>query len=146
MSNVPPIPPGYHSLTPSLILKDAHHAIEFYVKAFGAEQRMRLSTPDGKVAHAEIMIGDSIVMLSEASREPATSANLYLYVPNVDAVVARAASAGAQITMPPADMFWGDRWGRVTDPFGVRWDIATHTEDLTPEEISQRAAKAAPAG
>jgi uncharacterized glyoxalase superfamily protein PhnB len=129
-------------LTTSLILKDAHLALEFYVKAFGAQQRMRLSTPDGKIAHAEIQIGDSIVMLTEASREAATSANVYMYVPNVDAVVARAASAGAQITMPPADMFWGDRYGRVVDPFGVRWDVATHTEDLTPEEISQRAAKA----
>src|SRR5262245_54911868 len=104
---VPPIPPGYHSLTPSLILKDAHRALEFYVKAFGAQQRMRLTAPDGTIAHAEIQIGDSVVMLTEAAREAATSANLYLYVPDVDAVVARAASAGAEITSAPADMFWG---------------------------------------
>src|SRR5262245_8111535 len=145
-SNVPPVPPGYHSLTPSLILKDAHLALDFYVKAFGAQQRMRLTSPDGKIAHAEIQIGNSVVMLTEAAREAPTSANLYFYVPDVDAVIARAASAGAEITMAPADMFWGDRWGRVTDPFGVRWDIATHTEDLTPEEISARAAKAAAPG
>jgi PhnB protein len=145
MSKVPHIPAGYHVVTSSLILKDAARALEFYARAFGAEQRMRLSTPDGKVAHAELQIGDSIVMVSEAIREPATSANLYLYVPDVDAVIARAGAAGGQITMPPTDMFWGDRFGRVTDPFGVRWDIATHKEDVTPEEISRRAAQATPA-
>jgi PhnB protein len=132
MSKVSYIPSGYRTVTCALALKDADRALEFYARAFGAEQRMRLSTPDGKVAHAEMQIGDSIVMLSEALRDPVTSASLYLYVPNVDEVVARAGAAGAQITMPPTDMFWGDRFGRVTDPFGVRWDIATHTEDLSP--------------
>jgi PhnB protein len=144
MSKVPHVAPGYHTVTSALVLKDAHRALEFYARAFGAEQRMRLSTPDGKIAHAEMQVGDSIVMLSEALREPVTSASLYLYVPNVDEVVARAAAAGAQVTMPPADMFWGDRFGRVTDPFGVRWDIATHKEDVSPEEVARRAAKASP--
>jgi PhnB protein len=144
MPNVPHIPSGYHTVTSALALKDAHRALEFYARAFGAEERMRLSTPDGTLAHAELQIGDSIVMVSEASREPVTSASLYLYVPNVDDVVARAAAAGAQVTMPPADMFWGDRFGRVTDPFGVRWDVATHQEDVSPEEMARRAAKAFP--
>lgn len=144
MSKVHHTPPGYHTLTPSLVLKDAARALEFYARAFGAEQRMRLSTPDGKVAHAEMQIGDSIIMVSEALRETATSASLYLYVPDVDEVVARAAKAGAKVTMPPTDMFWGDRFGRVEDPFGVRWEVATHTEDLSPEEIGRRAAEQPP--
>lgn len=144
MSKVHHMPPGYHTLTPSLVLKDAARALEFYARAFGAEQRMRLSTPDGKVAHAEMQIGDSIIMVSESLREAATSASLYLYVPDVDEVVARAAKAGAKVTMPPTDMFWGDRFGRVEDPFGVRWEVATHTEDLSPEEIGRRAAEQPP--
>jgi len=143
MANVKPIPPGYHSLTPYLSLRQADRAIEFYKKAFGAEERFRMPTPDGRVAHAEMQIGDSIFMLTEAIEEPVTSASLYLYVADVDAVFARAVAAGAQPAMQPADMFWGDRFGRVTDPFGVRWSIATHTEDVVPEEIGKRAAAAA---
>jgi PhnB protein len=143
MPTVKPIPEGFHTVTPFLVLKDAHRAIEFYKRAFGAEERFRMPTPDGKVGHAELQIGDSIVMLSEAIQEPITSASMYLYVPNVDAVCQRAVAAGAQATMPPTDMFWGDRFGRVTDPFGVRWGIATHTEDVSPEEIGRRAAQAA---
>jgi len=142
MADVKPVPQGYHSVTPSLALKDAHRAIEFYRKAFGAEERFRMPTPDGKVAHAELQIGDSIVMLTEAIQEPVTSASLYLYVPNADAVYQRAVAAGAEPTMQVADMFWGDRFGRVTDPFGVRWGIATHKEDLSPDEIGRRAAQA----
>ena len=142
MSNVKPIPEGYHAVTPFLVLKDAHRAIEFYKRAFGAEERFRMPTPDGKVAHAELQIGDSVVMLSEAIQEPATSASMYLYVPNVDAVCQRAVAAGAEAAMPPTDMFWGDRFGRVVDPFGVRWGIATHNEDLSPQEIGRRAAQA----
>ena len=141
MSNVKPIPEGYHAVTPFLVLKDAHRAIEFYKRAFGAEERFRMPTPDGKVAHAELQIGDSVVMLSEAIQEPVTSASMYLYVPNVDAVVQRAIAAGAQATMPVADMFWGDRFGSVSDPFGVRWGIATHIEDVAPEELGKRAAE-----
>ncbi len=142
MSNVKPIPEGYHTVTPFLVLKDAHRAIEFYKRAFGAEERFRMPTPDGKVAHAELQIGDSVVMLSEAIQEPVTSASMYLYVPNVDAVCQRAVAAGAEAAMPPTDMFWGDRFGRVVDPFGVRWGIATHKEDLSPQEIGRRAAQA----
>ena len=144
MSKVHYIPAGYRTVTPFLVLKDAHQALEFYARAFGAEQRMRLSTPDGKVAHAEMQIGDSIIMLSEALRDPVTSANLYLYVPNVDEFVARAATAGAKITMPPTDMFWGDRFGRVVvsvrRPLGHR-----HPQGgLSPEEITRRAAQDRP--
>jgi len=142
MSNVKPIPEGYHAVTPFLVLKEAHRAIEFYKRAFGAEERFRMPTPDGKVAHAELQIGDSVVMLSEAIQEPVTSASMYLYVPNVDAVCQRAVAAGAEAAMPPTDMFWGDRFGRVVDPFGVRWGIATHKEDLSPQEIGRRAAQA----
>ncbi len=142
MSNVKPVPDGYHTVTPYLSLKDAHRAIDFYKKAFGAEERSRMPTPDGKILHAEIKVGDSTVMLTEALQEPVTSASMYLYVSNVDAVFERAVAAGAQPTMPVADMFWGDRYGRVTDPFGVRWAIATHKEDLSPEEIGKRAAQA----
>ena len=142
MSNVKPIPEGYHAVTPFLVLKEAHRAIEFYKRAFGAEERFRMPTPDGKVAHAELQIGDSVVMLSEAIQEPVTSASMYLYVPNVDAVCQRAVAAGAEAAMPPTDMFWGDRFGRVIDPFGVRWGIATHKEDLSPQEIGRRAAQA----
>ena len=141
MAKVNFVPEGYRTVTASLVLKDAHRAIEFYKKAFGAEERFRMPTPDGKIAHAELQIGDSIVMLSEVMREPVTSASLYLYVPNVDAVVQRAIAAGAQATMPVADMFWGDRFGSVSDPFGVRWGIATHIEDVAPDEIGKRAAE-----
>jgi len=101
-----------------------------------------MPAPDGKVAHAELQIGDSIVMLTEATQEPVTSASIHLYVPNADAVFERAVAAGAQTNMPVTDMFWGDRFGRVIDPFGVRWGIATHNEDVSPEEIGRRAAQA----
>jgi uncharacterized glyoxalase superfamily protein PhnB len=143
MSSVRPIPEGYHCVTPMLSLEGAHRAMEFYARAFGAEERFRMAMPDGRIAHAEMQIGDSIVMLSEAVREPVTSASLYLYVTDADAVFARAVAAGARVTMPVADMFWGDRFGSVIDPFGVRWGIATHREDLTSEEIARRAAQAA---
>jgi PhnB protein len=143
MANVKSIPEGYHTVTPFLVLKDAHRALEFYAKAFGAEERFRMKTPDGKVSHSEIQIGDSIVMVTDAMHEPVTSASIYLYVPDVDAVFKRAVGAGAQAAMQPTDMFWGDRFGRVTDPFGVRWAIATHVEDVSPDEIARRAAKMA---
>src|SRR5262245_19488211 len=139
MSPVRPIPEGYHAVTPSLCLEGAERAIAFYAKAFGAVERFRMPTPDGRIAHAELQIGDSRVMLSDAIREPATSASLYLYVTDADAVFARAVGAGARVTMPVADMFWGDRCGSVVDPFGVRWGIATHREDHTSEEITRRA-------
>jgi PhnB protein len=142
-----PIPEGYHTVTPYLAVDDAADAIEYYKKAFGAKERMRMKAPDGKIGHAEIEIGDSLVMLSDpfpqASTRPpkelgGTSASVFLYVEDVDAVVKQAVDSGATITMEVADQFWGDRFGTVTDPFGHLWSIATHVEDLTEEEIAER--------
>ena len=142
MANVKPVPDEYHTVTPLLCLEEADRAIEFYKKAFGAEEVFRMPTPDGKVAHAEIKVGDSTLMLTEAMQEAPTSSSMYMYVADADAVYERAVSAGATPVMAVADMFWGDRFGRLTDPFGVRWGIATRREDLTPQEINQRAAEA----
>jgi PhnB protein len=142
-----PIPEGYHALTPYLAVDDAAQAIEYYRKAFGAKERVRMETPDGKIGHAELEIGDSLVMLSDtfppASTRPpkelgGTSASVFMYAEDVDAVVKQAVDAGATVTMEVADQFWGDRFGTVTDPFGHVWSIATHVEDLTPEEIAER--------
>jgi PhnB protein len=142
-----PIPEGYHALTPYLAVDDAAQAIEYYRKAFGAQERVRMETPDGKIGHAELEIGDSLVMLSDtfpqASTRPpkelgGTSASVFMYAEDVDAVVKQAVGAGATVTMEVADQFWGDRFGTVTDPFGHVWSIATHVEDLTPEEIAER--------
>ena len=144
---VKPIPEGYHAVTPSLTVKDGAKAIEFYKKAFGAQERMRLPGPDGRLMHAELQVGDSIVMLGEempemGCKEPASvgavSSSLYLYVPDVDAAFNRAVQAGAKALMPPADMFWGDRFGTVEDPSGHRWGLATHKEDPTPAEMEKR--------
>jgi PhnB protein len=144
---VRPIPEGYHTVTPSLTIRDAARAIEFYRQAFGATELMRMPGPGGKIMHAEIRIGDSIVMLSDefpdmASRSPeslgGTPGSLFLYVEDVDAVMARATKAGAKVTLPAQEMFWGDRFGHVVDPFGHAWGIATHKEDLTPDEIVRR--------
>lgn len=143
-------PEGYHSMTPYLTVRGAARAIEFYKRAFGAKERMRMPGAEGKIGHAELQIGDSIIMLSDespemGSRSPETlggsASSIFLYVENVDAIVARAVEAGAKVAMPVQDMFWGDRFGRVTDPFGHGWGIATHTEDLTPEEIAKRMPK-----
>lgn len=136
---VKPIPEGHRTITPFLNLKDCDKAIEFYKKAFGAEERERHNTPDGRVAHAELQIGDSLVMLSEAMQAPPTQASLWLYVTDCDALWNRAVAAGAQIKMPLADMFWGDRWGSLSDGFGNSWSIATHKEDVSPEELGKRA-------
>ena len=136
MSKVKSIPDGFHTVTVYLSVEGAVRAIEFYAKAFGAKERMRLATPDGRIAHAEIAIGDSIVMLTDAIREPVTSASIYLYVDNVDAVYERAIAAGAEARMPVTDMFWGDRYCKMTDPFGHEWSIATHVQDLSPEQIA----------
>jgi PhnB protein len=145
---VKPIPQGYHSVTPYLTVKGAAPAIEFYKRAFGAQEVERMPGPDGNsVMHAELKIGDSIVMLSDefpqaGTRSPQTlggsTGYLFLYVPDVDAAFKRAVDAGAKATMPPADMFWGDRFGKVSDPFGHEWGLATHKEDLSPEEIRKR--------
>jgi len=141
------IPEGYHTLTPSLTVKDGAKAIEFYKKAFGAQERMRLAGPDGRLMHAELQVGDSIVMLGEEMPEMgckapvsvgAVSSSLYVYVADVDAAFTRAVEAGAKALMPPADMFWGDRFGTVEDPSGHRWGLATHKEDPSPAEMEKR--------
>lgn len=143
-----PIPDGYHSITPYLTVKGAAEAIDFYKKAFGAVEKLRMPAPDGSIMHAEIQIGDSVVMLGEENPQmgavgPKTlggaPAGLMIYVEDVDASFARAASAGATVKMPVADMFWGDRYGRLEDPFGHLWSIGTHKEDLTPEQLDERA-------
>ena len=148
---VKPIPDGYHTATPYLTLDDAAAAIAYYEKAFGAKERVRMDTPDGKVGHAELEIGDSFVMLSDefpqgSTRSPkelgGTSAGVFMYVADVDAVVKRAVDAGATVTMEVADQFWGDRFGSIRDPFGHSWSIATHVEDVTPEQVAERARKA----
>ena len=138
-----PIPENYHALTPSLAVENAAQAIEFYKRAFGAKERGRMPGPGGMIAHAELEIGDSLVMLSDAlpqstTRPPSelsgTSASIFMYVDDVDAVVKRAVDAGATIEMEVADQFWGDRFGSVQDPFGHLWSIATHVEDVPPED------------
>jgi PhnB protein len=148
---VKPIPDGYHTATPYLTLDDAAAAIAYYEKAFGAKERVRMDTPDGKVGHAELEIGDSLVMLSDefpqgSTRSPkelgGTSAGVFMYVEDVDAVVKRAVDAGATVTMEVADQFWGDRFGSIRDPFGHSWSIATHVEDVTPEQVAERAREA----
>jgi PhnB protein len=147
-----PIPEGHRTVTPYLTLKGAAKAIDFYKRAFGAHEEGRMDTPDGKsVVHAEIRIGDSMVMLSDeipgmGPRSPealgGTTASIFLYVPDVDAAFKRAVDAGAKAIMPPTDMFWGDRFGKLADPFGHQWAMATHTEDLSDEEIRKRGAAA----
>ena len=147
-----PIPQGYHTVTPYLVVKGAAEAIEFYKKAFGAVEHYRMPGPDGQsVMHSELQIGDSIVMLCDenpamCAQGPATlggtPVSLFIYSENVDAAFARAVEAGATAAMPPTDVFWGDRYSKVTDPFGHEWSIATHIEDLTPEEIEKRGAQA----
>ena len=140
------IPEGYHSISPSLTCKDAAHAIDFYKDVFGAEELMRMPSPDGKISHAELKIGDSIIFLNDemgptaAVTPGAQRIYLFLYVENADKVFTRAVAAGAQIDMALEDQFWGDRYGKVTDPFGHQWGIATHVEDVAPEDIGKRAA------
>ena len=140
------IPDGMHTLTPHIVCEGASDAIAFYRKAFNAEELTRLPAPGGKVMHAAIRIGDSVVMLMDDFPEwgslgpkalKGSPVTLHLYVQDVDAAIKQAVAAGAQVTMPAADMFWGDRYGQVVDPFGHRWSIATHKEDLTPEEIQR---------
>jgi PhnB protein len=144
---VKPIPEGYHSVTPYLAVEDANKAIEFYKEAFGAEELTRMPGPEGKIAHAEIQIGDSKLMLSDPfeqssvrppSERGGPTASIFLYLEDVDATFERATDAGATVTMPLEDMFWGDRFGSVTDPFGHVWSMATHKEDLTEEEMAER--------
>jgi uncharacterized glyoxalase superfamily protein PhnB len=141
---VRPIPEGFHSVTPTLNVEGAARAIDFVKRAFGAEEIMRMPGPGGAILHAEVRIGDSIVMLSDAVRDPAMPGNIFLYVEDADATYEQALKAGAASLLPPTDMFWGDRMARVKDPCGSLWGIATHKEDLSPEEIAKRAAAAAP--
>jgi PhnB protein len=145
---VQPVPEGYHTVTPYLAVDDAQVAIDFYGRAFGAKERTRMAAPDGKVAHAELEIGDSVVMLSDpfpqfSAKPPkelgGNSANVMLYVENVDEFVQQAVDAGATVTTPIEDQFWGDRYGAITDPFGHTWLVATHVEDVPPEEMAERA-------
>ena len=143
-----PIPEGYHTLTTYLTIENAAEAIDYYKDVFGAKERIRMEAPDGKIGHAELEIGDSLLMLSDAfpgatSRPPTelggTTAGAFMYVEDVDAVVKRAVESGATITMEIADQFWGDRFGTITDPFGHSWSIATHVEDVPADEIAARA-------
>lgn len=140
MTSVKSIPEGYHTVTPYLLVQGADKLIDFVKKAFDAKETDRYSMPDGSVGHAEIRLGDSVIMLSEAMGEeykPMT-AGIHLYVENCDATYQRALNAGATSTMQPADQFYGDRSAGVRDPFGNQWGIATHKEDLSKEEITKR--------
>ena len=146
---ISPIPEGFHTVTPHLIVKGASEAIEFYKKAFGAEEISRLPGPDGKsLMHASIKIGDSRIFLVDEmpqwdSRGPlslgGSTVFLHLYVEDVDAAFNQAVEAGAEVRMAPTDMFWGDRYGQLTDPFGHKWSLATHKEDVPNQELGKRA-------
>jgi len=147
------IPEGYHTVTPYLIVRGAAKALEFYKKAFNATELVRMPQPDGKIGHAEIKIGDSMVMLADEFPEVkivgpeslgGTSFGLSLYVEDCDTMYKQAIAAGAKVDRELADQFYGDRSGTVIDPFGHKWTIGTHTEDLTPEEMEERQAKQAP--
>jgi len=143
------IPEGFHTITPGLVVRDAARAIDFYKRAFGAEELVRMPGPDGRgVMHAELRIGDSVLFVGDeapsmGSRSPqalgGTAVALHLYVEDVDKAFKRAIDAGAQVKMPVADMFWGDRYGKIADPFGHEWGLGTHKEDLTPAEMEKRA-------
>jgi PhnB protein len=146
MAKVKPVPEGMHSVTPHLVCAGAADAIEFYKKAFGALEEARLPGPDGKLMHAMIRIGDSAVMLVDENPEwgmlgpkslKGSPVTIHLYVEDADAFAARAVKAGAKITMPLADMFWGDRYGTLVDPFGHNWSVATHIRDVSMEEMQQ---------
>jgi uncharacterized glyoxalase superfamily protein PhnB len=145
------IPDGYHTITPYLRVRSGRDAIAFYKKAFGAEEVYVLPGPDGSVMHGELKIGDSRLMLGEECKEwgllspqslGGNGSGLHLYVEDVDASFKRAADAGCTVQMPPTDMFWGDRYCKLTDPFGHEWAIGTHMEDLAPDEIARRGAEA----
>jgi PhnB protein len=154
MSQVKPIPDGYPVITPYLVVDGGVRAIDFYKQIFGAQERMRMAGPDGRIGHAELQIGDSVIML--ADEHPAMGAkapkafggspvSLMIYVTDVDAVVKKAADSGAKIVRPLENKFYGDRSATIEDPFGHAWTVSTHVEDVSPEEMQKRAAALAPA-
>ncbi len=147
---VNPVPNGMHTVTPHLVCAGAAEAIEFYKQAFDAQEAMRIPGPGGKLMHACIRIGDSAVMLIDENPDwgivgpkslKGSPVTIHLFVEDVDAIVERAVAAGAKVTMPVEDMFWGDRYGKLEDPFGHHWSVATHLRDMTQEEIQQAAQK-----
>jgi PhnB protein len=142
------IPPGFHTVTPSIIVRNGAEAIEFYKKALGAEEKMRMAGPDGKIGHAELKIGDSIVFLTDENpsmglKSPqtlgGTAGSLFLYVEDVDKAFQRAIDAGGKATMPVTDMFWGDRFGNFSDPYGHNWGLSTRVQDMSQEEMEEGA-------
>lgn len=150
-SAINPIPQGFHAVTAHLVCRDAASAIDFYKRAFGAEEMVRLAGPDGEIMHASFKIGDSIIMLAEEAPQwnsmspvslKGSPVTLHLYVKDSDAAFERAVKSGAKAKMPPADMFWGDRYGKVVDPFGHEWAIATHVRDMSHDEIQKAGAEA----
>jgi PhnB protein len=146
-TKVKPVPAGYPALSALLVVRDAARAIEYYQTVFGAKERMRMEGPPGKIAHAELTIGDGIIMVApESENDPgplklgSSPVRLHLYVDDVDALAKRAVAAGGKMTIPVADQFYGDRSGRLQDPFGHLWMISTHKEDVAPEEMQKRMA------
>ncbi len=144
---VNPIPQNFHTVTPNLVFRDAAGAIDFYKKVFGAVELVRMPGPNNKVMHAEVKIGDSVVFITDTvtDKAPAVSTPthfipqyLHLYVEDVDATFKRAVEAGVKVDMPLEDMFWGDRYGKFTDPFGQQWSVASHKEDVAPDEMKRR--------
>jgi PhnB protein len=148
------VPKGYHTATPYLTVSDGMAALEFYRRAFGARETERMPGPGGKVMHGELRIGDSVIMLSDeipgmsTCKAPTslggTTGSVFLYLPDVDKTFQQAVAAGCKVLMPPTDMFWGDRFGKLEDPFGNQWGLATHKEDVPPAEIARRAAAMRP--
>lgn len=147
VKKVQAIPPGYHGITPYLTLRDTAQALAFYRKAFGAKETVRLATPDGKIMHAEMKVFDQVVMLSDEAPDQGrlgpeslkgSPVSLMVYARDVDAAIARAVAAGATVKMAAQDMFWGDRFGTISDPFGHGWGILTHKEDVPPREMQKR--------
>ena len=156
MSKVSYIPKDYNSVTPYLVIKGAAQAIEYYKRVFGATENVRMNGPDGKVGHAELKIGNSMIMLadenpgmgpghSSAATIGASPVSLYVYLPDVDQVIQRATAEGAKILKPVQTQFYGDRNGFIQDPFGHLWGIATHVEDVSPQEMEERMRKLVPA-
>jgi PhnB protein len=146
-NKVTPVPEGYRTMTPNLVCLNAARAIEFYKTAFGATELRRAPGPNGEILHAELQIGDSTFFINDSMNKtpaqlPADGVSnpmfIHLYVPDADAIFNRAVKAGARVDMPIQDMFWGDRYGKLTDPFGQQWGVATHIEDVAPEEIKRR--------